>query len=113
MLFIQHIVIKIKLLKTVKSQSPKIEISKQQPAMLRNCRMYVGGFPLTYTEDQARKLFSEYGTLTDMFYNKEKCFAFIKMVIYNLYVLKYFIKNNFINYGLSRFKLYVILFSPL
>jgi len=64
---------------TIKSQSPKIEISKQQPAMLRNCRMYVGGFPLTYTEDQARKLFSEYGTLTDMFYNKEKCFAFIKM----------------------------------
>jgi len=63
----------------VKSQSPKVEHSEQQTSMLRNCRMYIGGFPLTYTEEQARKLFSEYGTLTDMFYNKEKCFAFIKM----------------------------------
>lgn len=106
-------VVKIKLLKTVKSESPKIKITEQQPAMLRNCRMYVGGFPLTYTEDQARKLFSEYGTLTDMFYNKEKCFAFIKMVTFYLYDLKYFILYIFLNYVLSKDKWSIIYFLPL
>lgn len=44
------------------------------------CRLYIGNLTSDVTEDEITQLFQPYGETAELFVNKEKNFAFIRLV---------------------------------
>lgn len=55
-------------------------------------RLYVGNLTNDVTEEEIQTLFQKYGEISELFVNKEKSFAFLRMVIigiiYNYLIIK-------------------------
>lgn len=43
------------------------------------CRLYIGNLASETTEDEINQIFAKYGETSELFYNKDKAFAFIRM----------------------------------
>lgn len=51
-------------------------------------RLYIGNLTNDVTEEEIQTLFQKYGEISELFVNKEKNFAFLKMVITSYTVFK-------------------------
>lgn len=50
-------------------------------------RLYIGNLTNDVTEDEIQQMFQQYGEISELFVNKEKNFAFLRMVRYVLPVI--------------------------
>jgi proline- and glutamine-rich splicing factor len=51
------------------------------------CRLYIGNLTSDVTEEEITLLFQPYGETAELFVNKEKNFAFIRLVSISLFLL--------------------------
>jgi proline- and glutamine-rich splicing factor len=58
------------------------------------CRLYVGNLPTDITEEEFKKLFESYGDTSETYINKDKNFAFIRLVNIPLFLVLFFIYNS-------------------
>ena len=56
-----------------------------------HCRLWIGNLPLDITEEDVRELFKPYGEFDEVYFDKNKGFAFVRMVSF-LFLLLSFIK---------------------
>jgi len=50
-------------------------------------RLYIGNLTNDVTEEEIQTMFQKYGEISELFVNKEKNFAFLRMVIINFIYL--------------------------
>ena len=55
------------------------------------CRLFVANLPNTTTEDELREMFTQYGETGELFINKDKGFAFIRLVSFIFKILLYYV----------------------
>jgi len=62
-------------------------------------RLYVGNLTNDVTEEEIQTLFQKYGEISELFVNKEKSFAFLRMVliqtVYSYLIIKHYCYINF------------------
>ena len=64
-------------------QGPMIDLPPQENVVRKfsnNCRLWVGNLPLDCTEEEIKDLFKPYGEMDEVYFDKNKGFAFIKLV---------------------------------
>lgn len=73
---------------------PTHELPPQDTAEKKFCgrnRLYVGNLTNDITEEEIQSLFSPFGQVSELFVNKEKNFAFLRMVRFNYFYIYIFI----------------------
>lgn len=69
-----------RLLKTVGSSTLDIPPQEYKEKKFNSrCRLYIGNLPADVTEDELKTLFAPYGETSELYINKEKNFAFIRL----------------------------------
>jgi proline- and glutamine-rich splicing factor len=52
-------------------------------------RLYIGNLTNDVSEEEIQNMFQKYGEVSELFVNKEKSFAFLRMVIINYMIVIY------------------------
>lgn len=69
-----------RLLKTVGGSTLDLPPQEYKEKKFNNrCRLYIGNLPPDVTEDEFKTLFDQYGETSELYINKEKNFAFIRL----------------------------------
>lgn len=49
-----------------------------------HCRLWIGNLPLDITDDDVKELFKPYGEFDEVYFDKSKGFAFVRMVRFSV-----------------------------
>ena len=56
-----------------------------------HCRLWIGNLPLDIGEDEVKEMFKPFGEFDEVYFDKSKGFAFIRMVrVNNFYLIMFF-----------------------
>lgn len=62
---------------------PQVDLAPREEAIRKfsnHCRLWIGNLPLDISEDDVRELFKPYGEFDEVYFDKNKGFAFVRMV---------------------------------